>query len=313
MNFVFILDGIIAPAIALLGVTTNTFILAIYSSKSFAKKLPLKRILLFVSVIYSLYVLKILKNFIKAVFGVDVNSVSAASCKLMNFSSALNGILCWNLIYISMERLFAIKSPAVKLLMRKPIHQTSFIVASIVINMLVYSYRLVLYETNEYVDNKANSTQYKCEIAREHTNLEKLFSWFHMVNTALVPFMIMILSSSFLIYFISKSRKRMVASHSTTSQNIKMKIQRDVRFSAITVFSDVVFILCNIPVKLYFVIYGSYESTDRLFFSLADTFFYFGMTTNFFIYMAFNSMFRKQFEQIFSFGKIGKSSRYAVN
>ena len=132
----------------------------------------------------------------------------------------------------------------------------------------------------------SNATNKKCDIYR--TNSYEITSNLHLIDGSILPFSVMFTCSIYLLIFISKSRKR---ASMTGKQLLK---RRDIQFTIQTLILDVFFIVLNAP--LYFVRVIETNEPSLVF----QLLFFSRFTLNFFIYLAFNSLYSEENSSAYS-------------
>ena len=114
-----------------------------------------------------------------------------------------------------------------------------------------------------------------------------------LINSTVVPFTLMIIISSMLIYFIVKSKKRMKIINSSTNNRDYKKISRDVLFSITIISLIVVFLIMYLPCDIIDFLPNSFNYGSIVVVSSVVMYYtYFGL--DFFAYFCSNSMFREE-------------------
>lgn len=202
----------------------------------------------------------------------------------------------WTLVVVSIDRLLAIACPMRFPLVSQRRFQIFIIVLVYLYNMAYYSYLLVdnnLYYEEKF-DNATNTTisGINCDVSDDI-----LLYWLDLVNSSLLPFFSMMLTSFITIVFILKSRKKF------SSIAIKSrKLVRDRKFAITSISLNVLFLILNMPSPVYGV-FVNYVKIDALlnnflgYFSLCCYYSYYA--TSFYMQLAVNSIVRERFWRFF--------------
>ena len=134
------------------------------------------------------------------------------------------------------------------------------------------------------LNNISNKTQ--CDfIDLKYTYL---YGNIDLVNSTILPFLLMIIFSSLLIYSIFKSRLRMLT---LSNRNDKIKLRKDIQLAVSLVFFNVFYLVLNLPHCIYHLVLNSiYEWHDFVFYLS-----WFSYCLEFYILFLINSVFRKEF------------------
>ena len=285
--FIFYIMALLILALGLIG---NLTALGVLHKGKFTKIGPLLIYkLLFIS--DTLYIIQILQPYFQYAFNLNLQTLSRLACKIFNYLNYQGDALSpFMLIYISLEKYISIAYPAKRRVLTKIRNQIIYVL-SILIYCSAYNilmpFCVDLFETDL---NETNTTSYaSCDFISYEQQL--VSTYVDIANRELIPCILMITFSSMLIAAIFKSRLR-VANSITDQQRLK----RDVRLAVNSFFMNFLFILLNSP--LSFVLF--YPNVFLVISYLVALYvFYSSYGINFYLIFLFNSLFRKQFYNIF--------------
>jgi hypothetical protein len=185
-----------------------------------------------------------------------------------------------------MERFLSIKLSKLNTF-KKKLNQFIFIFIIVTYNFLLYTPAIIF---ASFV-NKTNSTE--CDFIKKE--YDDLMSLMELINSSLVPFVIMLIFSGLLIQTVLKSRLRLL---NLANQRDRIKLRKDIQLSVSLVVFNLAFFLLNAPHTIYHLITTN-ANTD-----LHDTVKYISSISfciDFYILFVLNSIFRKNVISIFHF------------
>lgn len=284
MSVLLVLQIILPPVIMLIGVLGNILTILVYSRKTF-RTLSTRNTLRILSLVEIFNVLQMWKHFALNTFNFNIYLVSSVTCKLVIYFSYFNSITAWLLTYISIERLLKIRFPRQARLANK--HQTLIISSCIIWNLIANSQDMIY---NDLVADSDYNNATSCMVLEQFEHAEAAFLYFDLINSTVLPFLVMLLSTVFLTYTVFKSRKKMARFASTISNR---KLRRDIQFSMTLALSNLIFFLFNFPVLIYFIVDNTMG--DYVLYTVLIDLYYTSYAVNFFIYLMTNSNFRREF------------------
>ena len=267
----------------------NMIVIKIFWSKRFAK-LGCKRFLQLQAAFEMLSSLLIISYFVKSTFGIELLVMSSFLCKLLRFFQfLLPAISSCFLVCVSVERVFSILYPS-RLLFKNTNFQIALSAAIIGFEILYYSPAIVGIDIKNY-QNLTNICSFKTH------SYKTIISTMDVINSTLIPFLVMFLSSISIIYSINYTRKRVMQKSATLKDRKRFK--RDLQFSFTIIFINIGYMIFNLPICVLQYL-GEY---DLLVFVALDVFFYLQYVYNLFMHISFNSLFRKELLTLFRFRK----------
>ena len=278
-NIIKILNGIYA-LICLIGFLSNLLTFFVYSCKKFFKSIfwTYFRILCFFDIIT---LLNRVDYFFTVFELINLKELSNVTCKLANFISYFcPSTSAWILVIISLDRFACVCLPFKFMFRKKTQFQLYVSLFIIIYNSIIF---VPLYFLSEiYHDPDLNQTiNNGCSI-----NNGIIFDWLYIVNSTLIPFSIMLLSTFFTLRRLFKSRKN--NNTALAADSIKKK---DIKFAFTSIGLNISFFVLNFPFSLYtimesliqidyYVDYFIYIFLSILYYSHYGTLFYVSFIVN---------------------------------
>ena len=277
----FFVKAIFPPMILLLGLVGNVLLFLVLSRKKFSS-FPVRNIFRFLAISDSIYLLQFIEDYLAHMFDYDVRNFSSVTCKLFRyFNYSLCPISGWILVYISFERLLSIWSPYKNNQIKKTSFQIKTVFGIVVWNLVTYV-PIIFYHDKQY--SSADDLKGTCDFITDESRA--FMGLYDLINSTLLPFFFMFMSSILIINAIVKSRLKVQVKNLTFD-----KIKRDIRFGVFTLVLNLMFILFNLPVCVIYVFSGYHDSL----FALSALFIlYANFAHNFYVFFIFNSFFRKE-------------------
>lgn len=278
------LNIVYPPVLVTISILGNLFVLIVYSQDKF-KKLHNLNVWRSMSIVDIFCVAQILKHFLHYAFNYDIHMENPFLCKLVSYLSHSGAISAWLRAYITID-LFG----SIVLHRSRSQFQSLAIILIFALNLIFYSQRFFFTGIESL-----NSTKEYC--GDNGLDYVEVFLWIDLINSTIVPFGIMSVSSVLLLFAIFKSRRHLRNDLAAGTQ--KQAIKRDIQFAITLVVLNSTFIALYLPVHVYFFV-----SESDLWYTITVSMFYSAYAINPFIYFTFNSMFRREFLKCF-FGTFG--------
>ena len=205
-------------------------------------------------------------------------------------------ISAYILVAISIDRWLAISKPTILLFRRKRSFQIGVCIGIIVANFAYNGQLFFSYLALDYLD--PNATVPICLIP-----FEKTLQIMDLINSTMIPFVLMIVSTTLTIKSVFDSRKKMSGSTILNKVNLNNSgRKRDIKFSITSITFNISFLILNFPFVLSSLIPNNILSLYQTlslysFFSLLT---YLNHGTVFFINYSINSMFIEEFDILFN-------------
>ena len=205
----------------------------------------------------------------------------------------------WILAYISIDRYITITY------LRKP-KCFEKILLNVLIFALIFGWNLIYYSpffiffqsVTNFDDNVVNSTQVNftdLNVVQNETdcmvidpNTETILGLMDLVNSTLLPFLIMLIFTILIIMKIMKSKKKISKHKKIPTKPTSKRQNKDMKFSFIILILNAVFLIFNLPITIN-ALFPFLSS------QFSNTFFETYYSIDFFIYLSINSVFRDEF------------------
>jgi len=290
--FDFFVNFAFAPIILCLGLFGNFISLKVLKSKKLRNIGP-DDVYRFLFIIDTFYLLQIVIVYFENAFMLDVTILSDLSCKIyIYFSYAFDAISPWLLVYISIEKYISISYTKKRFIMRQKLNQFIYMAFVITFILSIYVVQPFCYELMNLnaFSNKTNMTPLMyCNFI--NYELQMVSSYLDLIFRVMLPFVLMLTFSCFIIHRVFKSRNRISNSIKETK-----RLKRDIKFAIMSLFINLVFIILNLPLAVILFLPNYYSHTAFLFIFYL---FFFSYGVNFYIMILVNSIFRNEFFKIF--------------
>jgi hypothetical protein len=216
-------------------------------------------------------------------FEYDPTIFSSIACKAWNsFSYGLDALSPWSLVYISVEKYISIAFPSKRYIFKRKNTQIIFIIVLILFNIIYhinvpFSYDIIVVDNNTY-----------CGFVNDEW--QSVISFMDLANCALIPFLLMLFFSILLIRAIFKSRRRI---HLSNSARENKRLKKDIKFAISLLSMNLLFILLNLPIEIYNLIYTNTYYNNNIYISLSYIY-NLSSAVNFYLNLLTNNLFRKE-------------------
>ena len=274
-------------SICILGLIGNILAFISFCRKQYRKTIfsTYFRILSFIDIIV---MLTRIDYFLKEFYYNGLRTVSAFFCKLtMYIIYLMPSISSWIMVLIILDRFLSIVTPS-KFLFRKTIKFQLLACGLIAVyNSLISIDVIVSYKF--YYKSRKNYSVAICDNKNLSVDL------IDNINSSLIPFILMIVLTFFVLKTLFKSRK-------VTKQNENNK--KDLRFAITSISLNVSFVLLKFPHDFYSALSNIIdvdENVDSLIYTILSIMFYSHHGSIFYLTFITNSSFRKDFINSFRF------------
>lgn len=198
-----------------------------------------------------------------------------------------NSIPVWILVAFSLDKLLNMRRKTINLLQKKWFQWS--IIAGIVLFHLILYIVLPIF----VVRREISPGVYLCD--------QTTFEFFDtlmivlVIETCFIPFIIMIVSSIMTIRLLYKSRRLVERAGKLTAS----RRSRDTKYAISSVVFNFVFIPFKIPIVIFYILSSFDVDTSVYYFQISLLLYFLTSSSNFFVHMATNSLFRKEFREIF--------------
>lgn len=270
----------------------------------------------------------ILHTFINDIGRVFLNrnfeNETSVYCKIFNFITiGLSPISGWILVVFSFDKMICVArhNSFFEYLLKKRNFQLSVIVSIVFLHLLLYG--VVLFKmdiqtisklAHESFENSTNSTQWVnvtvCVTNSDEFSL--IINSFYLIESSLVPFVLMLFTTIVTIMVLVKSRKNL--EHNQTKMIGKARRMREAKFAINAIVLNMLFILLTLPFVLSNFIVIEDKPCEIFVFLLLLLVFHLNFCLSFFIYIFSNSIFRVEFRKLMRpFNKLASTSVENMN
>ena len=278
--------------ISLVGTTLG---IMIFSRKKL-KKFPMRRVHQWLLATDAFYVAKIAiqNTFVYTSIG-NLKLLSSFACKFYIYT---NFLICpissWLLVVISAERCIGIVFGNRLKIFENKKFEAFLIALAIIYNILMYIPFLLYQELQQSVTNSTDSNETQIDYDCEFSSIEQIQAFYllDMINSTLVPYGIMLVSSIILIVFVIKSRMRV---QRLTNSKEKKSLVKEIRFGMTILLLNFFFFILNLPICV-----ANYVDTlSDFMYELIGYIFMMSFCVNFYILVVFNKIIRKEVTAMF--------------
>ena len=216
------------PVIVVVGTIGNILAYIIFSRKRFENTIfaTYFRFLLIIDTIGLVYLA--LGKFLYFKYEINIRDFNVSLCRLtMLLAYSVPPISAYILVAISIDRWLAISKPTILLFRRKRSFQIGVCIGIIVANFIYNGQLFFSYLALDYLD--PNATVPICLIP-----FEKTLQIMDLINSTMIPFVLMIVSTTLTIKSVFDSRKKIQSrnqNNSNNNSNTNQFRKRDIKFS----------------------------------------------------------------------------------
>ena len=289
-NYQFFVYYLMGPLVFLTGMVGNIIAIIILSRRSMTKLGP-KNIYLYLFICDSIFLSFIIVNYFDFGYDYDLTVLSKYICKMYWYISyVIAPISPWLLIYISIDKVIAIKYPSKRFFLRNKKNQFIYLIILIAFNSVFYLPIAYYFKIHDENLNETNGTIY-CDFV--NSDMRQLINLMDTGNRIVLPFLLMTACSLRLLVSIIRMRIRII---NNFGSNNHKRISRDIKIVFSLIFLNVVFILLNVPSAV-----SIYYSFSDFGFIVTSYIFYLTYGLNFYIIFLTNSVFRQEFFVLINF------------
>ena len=215
---------------------------------------------------------------------------SEAWCKLYNYiSTAFSAIPAWVLVMFSLDKFWNMKTNNRFGFIKKRWFQVIVVLLNVVIHLLFYCEILILLNRRSIRQN----TAYSCDF--QYMNYFIIFNGIYLVESNILPFIIMIVTSVLMTKALVSSRRKVQGNNTAgTSSNIKSRKSRDFKFAVTSLTFNIVFIVLKMPLTIYYLLYVAGLDAGSYYYQISTVLFYTNSSINILVHLTSNSIFRTE-------------------
>ena len=294
-HFVFVINCIQSIIIAI-GIIGNIFSIIVFSRKTFRNN-SISTYCISLSICECLSISELITDVIRVVYNVKITDQNDASCKIIFYIiTIMNPIQACLLVAFSVDKLLSMKSVQI---IKKKSFQFSIVGGIVLINMLIYIYMpIFLRRTEKYPG------MYICDI---YTMVNyKEFVIVNLLESCLLPFVIMSITSTLTIRLLIKSRNSV---ERINGQVMKERRSRDRKYALSSITFNITFIVLKLPILVYYILSAFFSFSDLYTYRISFLLHFLNLSSSFFVHFATNSLFRREFKILFlRFGQTNSNS-----
>ena len=273
-------------AINLMTIVGSILSFIVFSRKAFQKSSI--RIYCRALAIFDLYVIFNLSvDVYSQISGVQLIASNSYVCKVSYFlTDSFTSVQGWILVVFSVDQLIDVSMTKRFAFYKKHWFQYALIIGVFIFHCGLYSQVFVLV-TNLGI-KIGNTVSYSCD------TLSLALPIVYFIECSLLPFIILLISSSLILRILIRSRRRTGLGTSNSDSSFTRRI-RDLKFAFNSVVLNAIFIIFTTPlvVRLFFpktdFVTGYYIN------NILSLFFYLNYALHFWVHLSFNSIFRNEF------------------
>ncbi len=219
--------------------------------------------------------------------GLDLRTLSTVSCKIRYYwNYSIGPVSPWLLVYITVERFIAIEHKNIRL-WKTENFQKLIIILIFIYNLIIYAPIAILRKVfSKPLTTNQTDFYVKCDFPESIQST--IMSTLDLINSALLPFVIMFAFSVALICSIFKKRLRILDMRSKRDQK---RLIRDIRFAFSSIMLNITFVAFNLPLCLTNIFFAN---VSDFLYNVFIVLFYCTFCINFYILAFFNSIFRNE-------------------
>jgi hypothetical protein len=221
--------------------------------------------------------------------------LSTFACKLYEYTNfMICSISSWLLVLISVERCVGIAFGKRIQIFKNRKFELFLIALAIIYNFLLYTPFLLYQELQQTITNNTDTNETQIDFSCDFSELEYIQTFYlmDMINSTLVPYGIMVVSSIILIVFVIKSRMRI--KHLTNSKEKKFLI-KEIRFGMTILLLNFFFVILNLPI----CVANYFDNLSDFMYDFIAYIFMISFCINFYILAVFNTIIRKEVDDMF--------------
>ena len=235
-------------------------------------------------------------------FNLNLTDQSESLCKVYNYMLLIyNSVQPCILVAFSVDKLLNMRTRSIPII-KKKWFQWSVVAAIVLFNSLLYLELPILVKRREIVPGY---------IICDQTTIGFLPTLMIVIvlETCIIPFIIMIVSSLLTIRLLIKSRNS-IERNGKLSNDRKI---RDKKYALSSIAFNIAFLLLKTPAMIYYTLFAFYYYYDVYYLNISFLLSYINSSSFFFIHLVTNSLFRREFLILIGLVKNGDSSSNTAN
>lgn len=269
--------------IIVVGLTGNLISILVFSRKAFRNN-SISTYFISMAIFESFTVNELIINIGKTFYHVNLVDLSDTMCKITYYVPALYAsVPAWILVVFSVDNLLSMRLRSYCIL-KKKWFQLSIVAANALIHILLYMY-VPLY----FKRIKSNSTgNFICSLDNLRLFQDEILVY--LLESCLIPFVIMIITSIISIRLLIKVRSILEQLGNVDITRRK----REAKFAISSLAFNFLFIILKMPLLIFYFLYAFYSYNDVYFYEISRSLFFLYTSLSFFIHFASNHQFRRE-------------------
>jgi hypothetical protein len=298
----------VSPLIIIISLGANLLAYVVYSGKSLRYK-PMTFYTKALILINSACSLLLIRKIASYGYSYQINLMSDYLCKLDGFPYFMTTVSSYLLLAISFDRMICISYPKRFAAFKRKNFQTFLVISIIIFNLIFYwpfllYFRIsqndsITYHSNTSTNESISPNEKVCLI--DHTFLDEIHNWLDLLNSTIVPFVLMILFTSIMLVKVYQSKRRL----SRTGSYKRRANKRETNLALVSISLNVIFLVFNLPIVLTSLIEldSDYEAISN---TVTTNLFYSNFGSLFFINVLVNKLFKKELFKLIRLKSIKK-------
>ena len=146
------------------------------------------------------------------------------------------------------------------------------------------------------VKGSTNETCLIWSCSLRYISFYKALSAFYLIESSLIPFSIMIVTTVVTVKALFSSRIRL---ESQENREMKLRRAKDMKFAATSIVLNVLYAILQSPISLSYIVSIQETNTYLLLANVAGVLYYMNFSIPFFAYLLSNSIFKREFFKLF--------------
>lgn len=217
-------------------------------------------------------------------------NMSDGLCKtVMYLSLEMSSIPGWILVAFSVDKTLSMRKKPIVILKKKSF-QWSVVAAIVLANLILYIEIPITLHLKSY--SSIQNILY-CDLAT--LDYFKPFIIINLLETTIIPFGIMVISSMITIRLLYKSRRSLEISGRLSVQ----RRSKDVKFAISSLTFCFLYVSLKMPNLVFYIMYANRETVSYYFLTISYFLFLVNSSATFFVNFVSNSIFRREFYILF--------------
>ena len=199
----------------------------------------------------------------------------------------------WILVAFGADKLLNMRTSSTPIL-KKKWFQWSLVVGIFLFNILLYIYIPILLKRAE-----VSPDFYLCDFGTMMV-FSKIFLIVFLLQSCLIPFIVMLIISLLTIRLLYKSRKSIERVGNVASE----RKTRDKKYAISSVTLNILFIVLKLPMMMFYMLFYFANYFDIYYYRIAVFLFFLNSSLSIFVHLVTNSLFRREFLVFFRFYQV---------